>query len=194
MSHRVHTFRSVLVGLVALLLGGLSIAPASPAWAHDELIGADPSVNADVGALPAQITMTFSGVLMDEPGATQVVVTDAAGASLTDGEPTLDGTHLTQSLSGSASGPVTVTWRVVSSDGHPVSGQYTFTVQAGPSQTVPPGETTTTQTQTLTATPTSSGDGGVPVFVWVLLGLVVAAALGALVAMLLRKSRATPED
>jgi LPS O-antigen subunit length determinant protein (WzzB/FepE family) len=31
------------------------------------------------------------------------------------------------------------------------------------------------------------------VFVWVLLGLVVAAALGALV-VLLRKSRATPED
>ncbi|RKS89327.1 hypothetical protein DEU37_1640 [Microbacterium sp. AG790] len=192
MSHRVHTFRSVLVGLVALLLGGLSIAVASPAWAHDELIGADPSVNADVGALPAQITMTFSGVLMDEPGATQVVVTDAAGTSLTDGDPTLDGTHLMQSLSGSASGPVTVTWRVVSSDGHPVSGQYTFTVQGGSSQTVAPGETTTTQT--LTATPTSSGDAGVPVFVWVLLGLVVAAALGALVAVLLRKSRATPED
>ena len=192
MSHRVHTFRSVLVGLVALLLGGLSIAVASPAWAHDELIGADPSVNADVGALPAQITMTFSGVLMDEPGATQVVVTDAAGASLTDGEPTLDGTHLTQSLSGSASGPVTVTWRVVSSDGHPVAGQYTFTVAGGATQSPSTGETTTTQT--LTATPTSSGDGGVPVFVWVLLGLVVAAALGALVAVLLRKSRATPED
>ncbi len=30
MSHRVHTFRSVLVGLVALLLGGLSVAVASP--------------------------------------------------------------------------------------------------------------------------------------------------------------------
>ncbi|WP_294981037.1 copper resistance CopC family protein [uncultured Microbacterium sp.] len=192
MSHRVHTFRSVLVGLVALLLGGLSIAVASPAWAHDELIGADPGVNAEVGTLPAQITMTFSGVLMDEPGATQVVVTDAAGASLTDGDPTLDGTHLTQGLAGSASGPVTVTWRVVSSDGHPVSGQYTFTVAGGSSQTAAPAETTTTQT--LTATPTSNGDGGVPVFVWVLLGLVLAAALGALVAVLLRKSRATPED
>ncbi len=80
-------------------------------------------MNAEVGTLPAQITMTFSGVLMDEPGATQVVVTDAAGASLTDGDPTLDGTHLTQGLAGNASGPVTVTWRVVSSDGHPVSGQ-----------------------------------------------------------------------
>ena len=192
MSHRVHTFRSVLVGLVALLLGGLSIAVATPAWAHDELIGADPSVNADVGALPAQITMTFSGVLMDEPGATQVVVTDAAGTSLTDGDPTLDGTHLMQSLSGSASGPVTVTWRVVSSDGHPVAGQYTFTVAGGATQSPSTGETTTTQT--LTATPTSSGDAGVPVFVWVLLGVAVAAALGALVAVLLRKSRATPED
>ena len=192
MSHRVHTFRSVLVGLVALLLGGLSIAVATPAWAHDELIGADPSVNADVGALPAKITMTFSGVLMDEPGATQVVVTDAAGTSLTDGDPTLDGTHLMQSLSGSASGPVTVTWRVVSSDGHPVAGQYTFTVAGGATQSPSTGGTTTTET--LTATPTSSGDAGVPVFVWVLLGLVVAAALGALVAVLLRKSRATPED
>ncbi len=62
----------------------------------------------------------------------------------------------------------------------------------GSSQTAAPAETTTTQT--LTATPTSNGDGGVPVFVWVLLGLVLAARLGALVAVLLRKSRATPED
>jgi hypothetical protein len=40
--------------------------------------------------------MTFSGVLMDEPGATHVVVTDAAGTDLTDGDPVIDGTRLTQ--------------------------------------------------------------------------------------------------
>lgn len=192
MSHRVHTFRSVLVGVVAILLGGLSVAVASPAWAHDELIGASPTVGAEVGALPSEITMTFSGVLMDQPGATQVVVTDAAGTALTDGDPTLDGTRLTQALTGSASGPVTVTWRVVSSDGHPVSGQYTFTVAGGATQNASPGGTTTTQA--LTAAPTPGPDAGVPVFVWVVLGLVIVAALGALVAVLLRMSRPTPED
>jgi methionine-rich copper-binding protein CopC len=91
----------------------------APAWAHDELIGADPATGARVDALPAEITMTFSGVLMDEPGATDVVVTDAAGTDLTSGDPVIDGTRLTQQLSGSAAGEVTVIWRVVSSDGHP---------------------------------------------------------------------------
>ncbi len=200
LSHRVHTFRSFLLGLFAALLGVLSLAIASPAWAHDELIGASPSANAQVDAVPSAITMTFSGVLIDQPGATQVVVTDAAGTSLTAGTPTLDGTRLTQQLAGTASGPVTVIWRVVSSDGHPVSGQYTFTV-AGAASDATPGATSTPATPATpgaTASPSAavpiSADAGVPAFVWALLGIVALAALGGLVAVLVRRARATPED
>ncbi len=193
MSHRVHTFRSVLVAAFALLLGGLSLTVASPAWAHDELLGASPAVNGTVDALPSEITMTFSGVLIDQPGATQVVVTDAAGTSLTDGDPKLDGTRLLQPVAGTPTGPVTVIWRVVSSDGHPVSGQYTFTVTgsaSGGAATPAVPASPTSGSATVPATP----DEGVPTFVWAVLGVIAVGALGALVAVLVRRARATPED
>jgi len=189
MSRRVHSFRSLMIALAAALLGALSIAVATPAWAHDELIGASPSVGSEIDALPSEITLTFSGVLMDQPGATDVVVTDAAGTSLTDGDPALDGTRLRQGLAGSATGPVTVTWRVVSSDGHPVSGQYTFTVGAGAT-----GAATAPVTPAPPASVPARAEEGIPAFVWAILGVILAAALGGLVAVLMRRARSTPED
>ncbi|AUG30076.1 MULTISPECIES: copper resistance CopC family protein [Microbacterium] len=191
MSHRVHTFRPLALAFSALLAGLLSLAVATPAWAHDELIGSSPAAGAQVDAMPDELTMTFSGVLLDEPGATEVVVTDAAGSSLTDGDPRLDGTRLTQPLSGTASGAVTVIWRVVSSDGHPVSGQYSFTVgTAGAGSETAPSIPAASPSTAVSA----EADGGVPVLVWIVLGIAVAAALGALVAVLLRRSAPTPED
>ena len=128
MSHRIHTR---LVALAAACLAVVLSAISSPAFAHDELIGASPAAGAQLEALPAQLELTFSGVLFTEEGATGVSVTDAAGTDLTSGDPVIDGTRLTQPLTGTAQGAVTVTWRVVSSDGHPISGQYSFTVENG---------------------------------------------------------------
>ena len=44
-----------------------------------------------VDALPAQLTLTFSGGWSTEQGATEVQVTDAAGTSLVDGDPVVAG-------------------------------------------------------------------------------------------------------
>ncbi|MFT4213638.1 MAG: copper resistance protein CopC [Microbacterium sp.] len=121
-------------GATLVLVAVLSLF-AAPAWAHDELTGATPAAGSHVEALPDQVELIFSGALLDEPGATEVTVTDAAGASLTAGDPVIDGTRLTQPLQGTASGTVTVIWRVVSSDGHPASDEFTFTVGAAPTTT-----------------------------------------------------------
>ncbi|MFT4051578.1 MAG: copper resistance protein CopC [Microbacterium sp.] len=128
-SQGVHTVRRSRFrrAAIAALVAALALV-ASPAWAHDELIGSDPAAGSHLDELPAELTLTFSDVLLDEPGTTEVVVTDAAGTSLTSGDPVLDGTRLTQALEGEASGTVTVIWRVVSHDGHPVSDEFSFTV------------------------------------------------------------------
>lgn len=117
--------------LLAALLGLVLATIASPAFAHDELIGIEPAADAAVAAPPDELVLTFSGVLIDEPGATTVAVVDSSCASLASGDPVLDGTKLTQPLSPAADGVVTVQWRVVSSDGHPISGEYAFTVGSG---------------------------------------------------------------
>ena len=121
--------------LLAAALGVLLAAGASsPAFAHDELLGSDPAAGAVVDAAPSEIELTFSGVLLDEPGATEISVLDAQCRPMGEGDPVLDGTRVRQSLSTTdAAGAVTVVWRVVSSDGHPVAGEYSFAIgEAGP--------------------------------------------------------------
>src|SRR3546814_9090054 len=95
---------------------------ASPAAAHDELVSSDPAAEATVDALPDTVTLSFSGELLGGTDANEVQVTDAAGKTLNEGPAVVDGTTVTQSLAGDASGSIQVLWRVVSSDGHPISG------------------------------------------------------------------------
>lgn len=209
MSHKIHTrhpFASV-AALIALLLGAALAMIGAPAYAHDELIGSSPAAGSEVAQLPDEITLTFSGVLLDEAGTTQVVVTDASGTDLTDGDPTLDGTKLTQPLAaGIASGIVTVTWRVVSSDGHPVSDQFTFTVaggadttptesspaEASPAATATPAPTGTAPAPTGTAPP-ADDEGGSPA-VWIGAGVAILAALVAVFAATAAAKRRRSED
>lgn len=189
-SHRIHTRRpfalvaAVVAGLALVLVGG-------PAFAHDELIGSTPVAGSQVDELPAEVVLTFSGVLLDEPGATQVVVTDASGASLVGGDPVLDGTRLTQPLEGSASGEVTVIWRVVSSDGHPISDEFTFTVGSGGGGAGEPAATPIATATPLPGPPMAATDFS---WIWIVLGVVLVGAGGALVAVLVTKARGPRED
>ncbi len=191
MSQEVHTRLRVSAVLIALFAVIGIVFAGAPAWAHDELIGSDPATGARVDALPAEITMTFSGVLMDEPGATDVVVTDAAGTDLTSGDPVIDGTRLTQQLSGSAAGEVTVIWRVVSSDGHPVSDQFTFSV-AGDAAVAPTGSAPSPTA----AAPADPDMAGTDVTGWLWGGALVAVlAAGVIVFVVVeRKTRSRPSS
>jgi hypothetical protein len=147
MSHAIHTpLRARLSALSAALLIALGVAlgAASPAQAHDDLIGSDPAAGAALDALPAQLTLTFSAGIAGDEGASVVEVTDAAGTTLADGSPSVSDNVLTQPLAGEASGAVTVLWKVVSSDGHPISGEFSFTVGAPAVSEVPSASVTST--------------------------------------------------
>lgn len=183
--------------LAALLIAfGTVLAAASPASAHDELIGSDPAAGGTLDALPAQLTLTFSAEIADDEGASVVEVTDAAGTSLTGGTPTVRDNVLTQPLAGAASGAVKVLWKVVSSDGHPISGEYSFTVEGAPAptETAAPTPTETTAptpsaepTPTVTSEPVS--DEGSTALPWIIAGLLALALIGAVVYLLVSRSR-----
>lgn len=190
------------------LLTVLLVAPGGVARAHDELIGSDPEDGAALDAAPEAVTLTFSGPISDL-GA-QVVLEDASGGALTEGEPRVDGTQVVQDLADLGTGDYTVLWRVTSSDGHPISGELSFTVTAeeepaeetadepttdATSAAATAEETSAAATAEETADPTPdtitqdstsdavrNGDGGLPVWAWVVLGAV---ALG-VVALLAR--------
>ncbi|MCC4907637.1 copper resistance CopC family protein [Microbacterium sp. cx-59] len=147
---------AVLAGLVLAL--GMLWASAVPASAHDELSSSDPAAGSTVDVLPAQLVLTFSAELLSDGSSTVIQVTDAAGSAVTDAAPVVEGTTVTQSLGGSATGTMTVLWRVVSSDGHPISGEYTFDVAAAPA----PIASTPVASPSATATPSPATDAVAP--------------------------------
>lgn len=149
---------AALTALFAALLTALFLfAAPSPAAAHDTLVGSDPAADSTVETLPEAMTLTFSADLIPGDGATAVEVTDAAGTSVIDGAPQIEGATVTQALASATAeaGEYRVTWRVVSSDGHPISGEFAFTVTTGtvPASPTPDADETTTPSATETAVP-----------------------------------------
>jgi methionine-rich copper-binding protein CopC len=122
----------------ALLAAAVSVfAGAPPASAHDRLVSSSPPEGARVAA-PDRVDLVFSGVLLDRFG--ELAVTGPDGRRYDRGAPrVVDRTIGVDLLPLPVTGRYTAAYRIVSSDGHPVSGQVTFTVtKAVPGATTPP--------------------------------------------------------
>jgi methionine-rich copper-binding protein CopC len=166
-------------------------AGASPASAHDELIGTDPAADSTLDASPSQLTLTFSADIASDAGASEVQVTDAAGTALA-GEPTVQDNVLTVPLTAEASGAVIVLWKVVSSDGHPISGEFGFTVTPPTTPTptpTPSAVPTTTAEPTPSASPAPADPASGAVWPWIVGGLVVAALAGGILYLVVSRAR-----
>jgi copper resistance protein C len=112
--------------LVTLVIG------AAPASAHAGLLKITPAANAQLTTAPAQVVVEFNEPVSNK--FVTVVVTTDAGVSVARGKPTVLGGKVTQELSPNmASGGYRITYRVVSEDGHPVTGESTFTLTPAPS-------------------------------------------------------------
>ena len=119
---------------------GLAPLGVGPASAHASLVSSDPRDGATLDRLPSRVSFTFSE---DVVTPAYVVVRTADGSDVTSGEPVVDGATVSQELDGSAAtGEVTLAYRVVSVDGHPVTGELAVTVAEPahrPSATAPGG-------------------------------------------------------
>lgn len=112
---------AVLVGLVGL--GWLATPP--PASAHAVLVASTPEQGARLASAPAAVELTFSTALT--PPAVVVVHGPDGSVAATD-EPSVSGALVRQPLPDAGGGTYTVAYRVVTADGHPVTGQLTFSV------------------------------------------------------------------
>ena len=123
-------------GVVAAAVGAALATPAS-AWAHAALLRTSPEASVTLNRPPKQIQMTYSEAV--EPRFAIVSVTDAAGRRVTAGPPTRSPANpdtLLTPLRSIPEGWYLVYWRVISADGHPVRGAFTFAV--GPNPGPPP--------------------------------------------------------
>ena len=115
-----------VLGVVAIALCA-ALIPASAASAHAELTSTDPADGSIVDAAPKVVTLQFSeGVSLRPDG---VRVLDDQGERVDAGTASSDGTTVDVPLEkGIGRGTFVVAWRVVSADGHPVRGSFTFSV------------------------------------------------------------------
>lgn len=201
---------AVPIALAAALLAALLVlfSPLS-ASAHDALVSSSPAADESIDVVPAELTLTFSAKLIEGEGATEVVVTDPAGESIIDGPATVDGAIVSQPLRGSGpAGQYHVIWKVVSSDGHPTSGEYFFTVTVGdggaasnepsaaPTTAAPTAEQTVSPEATTAAEPDSTDSDGGTAWIWVLVivGVLIVAGVVTWIIVSRRRSGSSPDS
>ncbi len=124
---KLHTGVAAMVTLAIALAIALAIGPAGGAFAHDQLLASSPASGERLVAAPDEVTLTFADPVL-ALGAI-IVVTDASGTDWVDGDVTLDGATASVRLRpGMGDAGYEIRWRVVSGDGHPISGIIPFTV------------------------------------------------------------------
>ncbi|GIJ49624.1 hypothetical protein Val02_65100 [Virgisporangium aliadipatigenens] len=100
---------------------------ASPASAHAGLESSTPRDGTSVTTAPAEVELRFT-TRVDPASPVVAVAADDGAPAVADG-PRVDGVRVVQALRpGLPAGRYTVTFRVVSADGHPVNGIVRFTV------------------------------------------------------------------
>ena len=123
------------VVLIALAAAAASLVLPAAAWAHAALLQTTPVASRIVNTPPKQVLLRYSEAV--EPRFAIVSVTNAAGDKETAGAPSRSPANadtLVVPLKKLAEGWYLVYWRVISVDGHPVRGAFTFAVgpNAGP--------------------------------------------------------------
>jgi len=112
---------------IALVIGSLAVfATPVAALAHAHLDHAVPAVGSTVAPAPREVTLFFTQNL--EPAFSSVAVTDASGASVTDGKAQIGGNSMHVALKAVGPGTYTVHWHAVSVDTHKTQGDFTFRV------------------------------------------------------------------
>lgn len=145
-----------LLALIALLVLPVTLFIAAPAAsAHDRLVSSTPADGSTV-SFPKEITLTFNESVASV-GA--VIVVKSGDQEWQNGIPKVDGRTVTQQLRTGPAGSYTVAWRVTSADGHPISGQFTFT---GTTPSTSSAASSTTTSGTVVGLPGAVTSPGLP--------------------------------
>lgn len=189
--------RSISRGLVMLAaLLTLVLGSALPALAHNSLTGSDPKDGATLDEAPARVVLTFDQPVGED--GTGIVVQGPGKEAVQDGSVQVTDNKVTQPLKPlTEAGEYTIGYRAVSADGHPVTGELTFTVSeeavqagAGEASAAPSAAATPQATEPTGAAGGTEQAGSDSSWVWPA-GIAVAVVLAGAVALFLLRRRDT---
>jgi copper resistance protein C len=166
---------------LVLAVGAALLLGAAPAWAHSQLDASNPANGASVATPPSSVSLTFNEDV--QPGFTVITLIGPDGKDYHSGDVTeTDQTVKVDALPLGPAGQYQIGYRVVSADGHPVSGKTTFTLTtAGPGS---PDAKVPDASAAPNAVPSAAPPdaGGAPVWPWIV-GAVVLVAGGVVLAL-----------
>ncbi|MDN5859610.1 MAG: copper resistance protein CopC [Pseudonocardia sp.] len=185
-------------GLLATACGLVMMLVAGPAAAHARLVSSDPADGASLATAPSKVTLTFNEQMQE--GFTTLTVIGPGGTAWQDGQTQVAGNSVSIGVKPlGPAGTYQIGYRVVSDDGHPISGSVSFTLTA-PGPGAAPATTPTSAAPTSAAVPSAAvatvaapattsaaaapagGNGSTPVWPWIV-GAVVAVAGGVVLAL-----------
>lgn len=114
---------------VALLSIALLLVGSGPASAHASLVGSDPEDGATLSEAPSAITFTFNENI-GNPAYVAVTAPDGSKVEVSDVK-AVDREVIATLADPDQRGRYTATFRVVSSDGHPVEGSIGYSTTTG---------------------------------------------------------------
>ncbi|WP_181408976.1 copper resistance CopC family protein [Schumannella soli] len=126
--------------VAALGLAGAVLGVAAPASAHNRVTATVPAADSTVTTLPETFSITTDLALLDLQGGGKgfaVRVEGPDGWSYCPAEPTIVDNVMSVPAVLGGSGAYTLTWQLVSADGHTVSGDFEFSWQAPADYVVP---------------------------------------------------------
>jgi copper resistance protein C len=151
-------------GVPAVVVSGMLVLGVAPADAHDVLVSSEPANGAAVAVGPGEVTLRF-----DKPvqfGFDEVDVIGPGGTYWAAGPATVSGDTVTAPVRPlGPEGTYTVRYRIVSADGHPVSGQSAFTLTTPGTGSPAPGPVVPAAATAPAARPASA-----PLWPWLLTG------------------------
>jgi methionine-rich copper-binding protein CopC len=131
------------IGTLTGVLAGAALGlAAAPAQAHNTLVSSNPSAGSVVTEQPGIFAVTTNDALLEAGGTANAIQVRGPGAEplyYGDGCMTVQGPSLTTPVSLGQPGEYTVVWQVVSADGHPIDGEYTFNWQPAAGQELADG-------------------------------------------------------
>jgi methionine-rich copper-binding protein CopC len=167
------------LAVTALAMLGL----ATPASAHNTLISSSPKNSAQLESGPDQIELKFDLPVQNGQGLNSIAVTGPNNDHWEAGPAVVASNVVTAPLRPlGPAGVYKIGYRVLSADGHPVSGELSFTLTKAGTGTPGPAIADSSQVGGSAPGQGSSGSGGVPIWVWIG-GAVVLLAAGLVLAL-----------
>jgi methionine-rich copper-binding protein CopC len=172
--------------LAPLVVLGLLLG-AGTAFAHNVLLSSDPAAGASLDTGPSRVTLRFDLPVQTSSDFNVITVIGPEGGHYENGEADVDGSTVSAAVNPlGPAGRYTIGYRVVSDDGHPVSGSVGFTLtRAGTGHPVAPASAPP-QGEPGGSGSADGGGGGLPWWLWAI-GAV--ALLGAGVTLALRAGK-----